>query len=124
MVNSFIRQNWKKFLIIQIGLLVAVTCLVFLTITVATAFGPNDNAAVAADEDSNATQADYKPLGAGLAIGLAGLGAGIGMGTAGSAAVGAITEKPETFGQAIIFLVFIEAVAIYGLVVAILLLFG
>ncbi|MHA2230875.1 MAG: ATP synthase subunit C [Candidatus Hodarchaeales archaeon] len=125
MENSFIRRNWKKIVISQIGLLVAVSCLVFLTITVATAFSPSGNAAAVAEDDVNATAgpADYKPIGAGIAIGLAGLGAGIGMGTAGSAAVGAITEKPETFGRAIIFLVFIEAVAIYGLVVAILVLF-
>ena len=60
--------------------------------------------------------------GAGLAIGLAGLGAGIGMGTASSAIIGAITEKPEMFGKTLIFVVLIEAVAIYGLVISFLLL--
>ncbi|MFX0115047.1 MAG: ATP synthase subunit C [Candidatus Hodarchaeota archaeon] len=126
MEKSFIRRNWKKIVISQIGLLIAVSCLVFLTVSVATAFSPSSNASISQD-DGNVTvgeAADYTPVGAGIAIGLAGLGAGIGMGTAGSAAVGAITEKPETFGRAIIFLVFIEAVAIYGLVVAILVLFG
>ncbi|MHA2602857.1 MAG: ATP synthase subunit C [Candidatus Thorarchaeota archaeon SMTZ1-83] len=48
-------------------------------------------------------------IGAGLAIGLAGIG-------------GAITEKPETFGKSILYVVFIEAVAIYGFVIAFLLL--
>ncbi|MEM1658521.1 MAG: ATP synthase subunit C [Candidatus Jordarchaeales archaeon] len=57
-------------------------------------------------------------IGAGLAIGLAGLGAGVGMGTAGAAAIGAITERPEVFGRTMIYIVFIEAIAIYGLVVA------
>ncbi len=60
-------------------------------------------------------------LGAGLAIGLAGIGAGIGMGTASAAALGAITEKPETFGKSILYVVFIEAIAIYGFVIAFLL---
>ena len=64
---------------------------------------------------------DMKPIGAGLAVGIAGLGASIGMGMAGSAAIGAITEKPEVFGRAFLFIVLIEAVAIYGLLVAILL---
>jgi V/A-type H+-transporting ATPase subunit K len=59
--------------------------------------------------------------GAGLAIGLAGLGAGVGMGTAGAAAIGAITEKPEVFGKSLIYVVLIEAVAIYGLVISFLL---
>lgn len=60
-------------------------------------------------------------LGAGLALGLAGLGASLGMGTASAAALGAITEKPETFGKSILYVVFIEAVAIYGFVIAFLL---
>ena len=66
---------------------------------------------------------DLAPIGAALAVGIAGLGASIGMGMAGSAAVGAITEKPEVFGKAFLFVVLIEAVAIYGLLVAILLVF-
>jgi V/A-type H+-transporting ATPase subunit K len=60
-------------------------------------------------------------IGAGLALGLAGVGAGLGMGTASAAALGAITEKPETFGKSILYVVFIEAVAIYGFVIAFLL---
>jgi V/A-type H+-transporting ATPase subunit K len=60
-------------------------------------------------------------LGVGLAMGLAGLGAGLGMGSAGAAAVGAISERPEVFGKAMIFIVFIEAIGIYGLLIAFLL---
>lgn len=60
-------------------------------------------------------------IGAGLAIGLAGIGGGMGMGTASAAALGAITEKPETFGKSILYVVFIEAIAIYGFVIAFLL---
>ena len=60
-------------------------------------------------------------LGAGIALGVAGVGAGLGMGTASAAALGAITEKPETFGKSILYVVFIEAVAIYGFVIAFLL---
>ena len=60
-------------------------------------------------------------IGAGLGLGLAGVGAAIGMGTASAAALGAITEKPETFGKSILYVVFIEAVAIYGFVIAFLL---
>ncbi|MHA1952640.1 MAG: ATP synthase subunit C [Candidatus Heimdallarchaeaceae archaeon] len=66
---------------------------------------------------------DLAPLGAALAVGIAGFGASIGMGMAGSAAVGAITEKPEIFGKAFLFVVLIEAVAIYGLLIAILMVF-
>ena len=65
-----------------------------------------------------------KKIAAGISIGLAGLGAAIGMGQAGSAAIGAISEKPELFGKALIFVVFIEAVAIYGLLISILIVFN
>ncbi|NIM44286.1 MAG: ATPase [Nitrososphaeria archaeon] len=56
--------------------------------------------------------------GAGLAIGLAGLGAAVGMGMAAAASIGAMVDKPEMFSRAILFIVLIEAIAIYGLVVS------
>ncbi len=65
-----------------------------------------------------------KFVGAGLAVGLAGIGAGAGMGPAASAGIGAISEDRSMFGTAIIFVVLIEAVAIYGLLIAILLIFA
>jgi V/A-type H+-transporting ATPase subunit K len=60
-------------------------------------------------------------IGAGLAIGLAGLGAGVGLGTASSAAIGAISERPEVFGRTIIFIAFIEGIGVFGFVIAFLL---
>ena len=78
---------------------------------------------ILASETALAQTGDLTPIGAALAVGIAGIGASIGMGMAGSAAVGAITEKPEVFGKAFLFIVLIEAVAIYGLLVAILIVF-
>jgi V/A-type H+-transporting ATPase subunit K len=54
-------------------------------------------------------------LGAGIAAGLAALGAGVGLGTASAAAIGAIAEKPELLGRTLLYIVLIEAIAIYGL---------
>jgi V/A-type H+-transporting ATPase subunit K len=54
-------------------------------------------------------------VGAGIAAGLASFGAGIGLGTASAAAIGAIAEKPEMLGKTLLFVVLIEAIAIYGL---------
>jgi V/A-type H+-transporting ATPase subunit K len=54
-------------------------------------------------------------VGAGIAAGLASFGAGIGLGTASAAAIGAIAEKPEMLGRTLLFVVLIEAIAIYGL---------
>ncbi len=61
-------------------------------------------------------------LGAGLAMGLSALGAGIALGRAGSAASSALAEKPELFGRLLVFLVLGEGLAIYGLVIALLVL--
>lgn len=60
-------------------------------------------------------------VGAGLAVGLAGLGAGVGLSRSGAAAISSLAEKPETFFRAFLIVTLCEAVAIYGLVIAILL---
>ncbi len=54
-------------------------------------------------------------IGAGIAAGLAAFGASLGLGTASAAAVAAIAEKPELFGRTLVYIVLIEAIAIYGL---------
>lgn len=59
---------------------------------------------------------------AALATGLSSLGAGIAVGRLGTAAVGALAEKPELFGRLLIFLGLAEGIAIYGLIVSILIL--
>ncbi len=61
-------------------------------------------------------------LGAGLAVGIAGMGSGIGVGIAGAAGAGIIAEKPEKFGKSIVFQVLPQTQAIYGLLTAVLLL--
>ncbi|MCL2460003.1 MAG: ATPase [Euryarchaeota archaeon] len=70
-----------------------------------------------------ATAAGYKAIGAGLAVGLAGIGAGIGEMAIGAAAVGAVAENKDMFGLALLFTVLPETIVIFGLVVALLLLF-
>jgi len=69
------------------------------------------------------TGAERDPsLAAAIVAGLAFLGAGIGLGIAGSAAIGAVSEKPEMFSLTFVYIVFVEAIAVYGLVLAFLLL--
>ena len=43
------------------------------------------------------------------------MGSGVGLGTASAAAIGAIAEKPELLGRTLLYIVLIEAIAIYGL---------
>ena len=61
-------------------------------------------------------------LGAALATGMSSLGAGLAVAKVGTAAVGALTERPELFGRLMIFIGLAEGIAIYGLIVSILML--
>ncbi len=61
-------------------------------------------------------------VGAALATGLSALGAGIAVANVGTAAIGAIAEKPELLGRALILVGLAEGIAIYGLIVSILIL--
>ena len=61
-------------------------------------------------------------IGAALATGLSSLGAGFAVAKVGTAAVGALAEKPELFGRLLIFIGLAEGIAIYGLIVSILML--
>ena len=61
-------------------------------------------------------------LAAALATGLSSLGAGIAVGSVGSAAIGAIAEKPEILGRTLIMVGLAEGIAIYGLIISILIL--
>ena len=67
-------------------------------------------------------------IGAGLAIGLGAIGPGIGQGTAAGQAVEGIARQPEAEGKIrgtlLLSLAFMEALTIYGLVVALALMFA
>ncbi len=59
---------------------------------------------------------------AALSTAIGALAAGYAVATVGAAALGAIAEKPEVFGRAIIIVGLAEGVAIYGLIISILIL--
>jgi len=60
-------------------------------------------------------------LGAGIAVFGSTLGAGVADSYTGSAALAAIAEKPEMLGRALVIVGLAEGIAIYGLIVAIIL---
>ena len=60
-------------------------------------------------------------IGAGIAVAGSTIGAGFAVAYTGSAALAAISEKPESFGRSMVFVGLAEGIAIYGLVVAIIL---
>ncbi len=60
----------------------------------------------------------YASLAAAIAVGLGSIGAAYAVGATGAAAIGAIAEKPEAFGRVLIFVGLAEGIAIYGLIIA------
>ncbi|CAA9565747.1 MAG: V-type ATP synthase subunit K [uncultured Truepera sp.] len=57
-------------------------------------------------------------IGAALAIGLAAIGVGIAQASIGSAGAGTLAERPQAFGQILIYLVIPETLIIFGFVIA------
>jgi len=70
-----------------------------------------------------ASQMGMKAIGAGLAVGITGIASGIAEMAIGSAAVGATAENKDVFGLVLLLTVIPETIVIFGLVVALLLLF-
>eukprot|EP01120_Amphizonella_sp_Union-15-10_P008393 TRINITY_DN3007_c0_g1_i1.p1 TRINITY_DN3007_c0_g1~~TRINITY_DN3007_c0_g1_i1.p1 ORF type:complete len:203 (-),score=33.29 TRINITY_DN3007_c0_g1_i1:76-612(-) len=63
----------------------------------------------------------FAALGAGLSVGLSGLAAGMAIGVVGDAGVRANAQQPKLFVGMILILIFAEALALYGLIVALIL---
>ena len=78
--------------------------------------------AAEAAETAASSGAGLGYLAAALAVGIGSIGCGIAVGNAAPAAIGAIAEEPKAFGKALIFVALGEGVAIYGLLIAIMIL--
>lgn len=74
--------------------------------------------ALAAGLAQSTSSDTYAAIAAAIAVGIGSIGAAYAVGATGSAAIGVIAEKPETFGRVLIFVGLAEGIAIYGLIVA------
>jgi V/A-type H+-transporting ATPase subunit K len=81
-------------------------------------------APVAAPVETPASALGMKYLSAALAVGIGSVAAGIAVAMVGSAAMGAVAERPELMGRSLIYVGLAEGIAIYGVVVAIMILMG
>ena len=61
-------------------------------------------------------------MSAALAVGLACIASAYAVARIGSAAIGAVSEKPELMGKTLVFIGLAEGIAIYGLIIAIMIL--
>ena len=85
-----------------------------ITVNLDATMSDNENTVSA----SKNTAYGYMAIGAGLAIGLAGIGTGIAQSHTGAAAVGAVAEDRSNFANSLIFIAIPETVVILGFVIA------
>jgi V/A-type H+/Na+-transporting ATPase subunit K len=94
-----------------------------LLVTGAPAFAATAPGAAAATAGGvGGDAAGFGLIAAAVSTAFAALGAGLAVARVGTAAVGALAEKPELFGRLLIFVGLAEGIAIYGLIVSILIL--
>jgi V/A-type H+-transporting ATPase subunit K len=108
------RQGFRRLLVVN-GILVGAG-LVLASLLLGGVVEPAH--AAAASTSSNGWAA---LLGAGIAVAGSAIGAGFAVAYTGAAALAAVSEKPEMFGRSLVFVGLAEGIAIYGLVVAIIL---
>ena len=120
----FWKVSLKKALLVANIVSVFSLCfLIFVVSAGSVALAADNPAESAAGEETE--QAAPVSMGAGLgmlaaalATGMSGLGGGIAVASSGAAAIGAISENPKVFGQALIFVALAEGVALYGLIIS------
>ncbi|MGZ4624666.1 MAG: ATP synthase subunit C [Kineosporiaceae bacterium] len=109
-----------------LGLLVllASTVMVVLLLTgsPAEASGPAATVATAPAQTASSSGATWAALlGAAIAVAGSSIGAAIAVAYTGAAALAAMSERPELFGRSMVIVGLAEGIAIYGLVVAVIL---
>jgi len=109
-------------LILTLSTLAAVAAAPLLLMIVFVIFAGSSGAAEAVKAATDSGVAQWAMLSAAIAAGLGTVGAGIAVAAVGAAAVGVLAEKPDLLGRVLIFVGLAEGIAIYGLIVAILVL--
>ena len=91
-----------------------------IVVTTVVLLSQSASAAEAAESltDSSAFTKGMQYIAAALAVGLSGIGGGIAVASSASAALGALSESDEIFGKSLIYVGLAEGVALYGLLIA------
>jgi V/A-type H+-transporting ATPase subunit K len=121
-----LKNNIKGSVAGMLGIM-AVVSVIFCTNTFAgeEAAGHGDGPAVA--DDPSIVQIEmgglkFAVIAASVAFGLGALGAGIAISHVGAAAMGAVAEKPQIAGQALIFVALAEGIVVFGFITALMIL--
>ena len=111
-------QQKKQIIKLQLGIGLIALAILSLAMVVSTVTASPESIQGTTQEMDQGQAIFGLAIGAGIAMGLAGVGSALALGTASSAAIGAIAERPEVFGRTIIFIAFIEGIGVFGFVIA------
>jgi len=118
------RSSKKNALIVNIISVFSLCVLIFAVSAANVVLAADEGVSSAEEETENVTVTGISVgsgigmLAAALATGLSGIGGGIAVASSAAAAIGAISENPKVFGQALIFVALAEGVALYGLIIS------
>jgi V/A-type H+/Na+-transporting ATPase subunit K len=112
------RRAWWFLLAVNALLIIASATVLIVAATATSAATPG---ALPAEAQVDVTDRWAALLGAAIAVVGCSIGAAIAVAYTGAAALAALSERPELFGRAIVILGLSEGIAIYGLIIAILL---
>lgn len=99
----------------------AVNAVLLMAAGVATFVAVDPSAVFAATASAGKPYSGQALIGAAIAVAGSSIGAAIAVAYTGSAALAAMSERPEMFGRAMVIVGLAEGIAIYGLVIAIIL---
>ena len=110
-------SGMRKWIAVSFVAVVVLVMAVFITTAARAQMNRSEESAAGAAGDVK-----WAFLSAAIATAFGCLGAGIAVAYVGAAAVGAVGEKPEVAGRTLIFVGLAEGIAIYGLIIAIMIL--
>lgn len=112
------HRQWATRILLTANTLLLLAALVLIVIAVS---APPSSATILAASGATRALNGSALLGAGIAIAGSSIGGGIAVAYTGSAALAAMSERPEMFGRAMVVVGLAEGIAIYGLIVAVIL---
>jgi len=95
---------------------------IFGSVSVTKAAAQEQQAPVQEISPQKAEVSKYGLIAAAVAFGFGAIAAGLAIGNVGSAAMGAVAEKPEIAGQALIFIALAEGLVVFGFITALMIL--
>lgn len=113
-------QLRKKILLSLVILFAAF--IIFGAVSVTKAVAQEQQAPVQEISPQRAEVSKYGLIAAAVAFGFGAIAAGLAIGNVGAAAMGAVAEKPEIAGQALIFIALAEGLVIFGFITALMIL--